>query len=126
ELEEVRLRLLEDEPYVEAVDRLELGHRRELVPVDAGHARWREDDARERGHYVGRAERRPVVELHPVAQLEGVRLAVRRDLPALREVRDDRLEAVGGVETYEVVVHLPQDEAERSLVHVEVRHLAGP
>ncbi len=126
ELEEVRLRLLEDEPHVEAVDRLDLGHRRELVLVDAGHARRREDDARERGHHVGRAERGAVVELHAVAQLERVRLAVRRHLPALREIRDDRLEAVGGIEAHEVVVHLAQDDAERALVHVEVRHLRGP
>ena len=46
------------------------------------------------------------------------------DLPALGEVRDDRLEAVGGIEAHEVVVHLAQDEAERPLVDVEVRHLA--
>src|SRR5207244_13188831 len=60
------------------------------------------------------------------AQLEGVRLAIRRHLPALREIRDDRLEPIRGVEADEVVVHLPENEAERPLVHIEVRHLRGP
>jgi len=44
----------------------------------------------------------------------------------LREIRDDRFEAIRGVEAHEVVVHLPEDEAERALVHVEVCHLRRP
>ena len=74
QLEEVGPGLLEGELHREAVDGFHLLDRRELILVEAGHSRRREDDAGERGHHVGRAERHPVVELHSVPQLNRTRL----------------------------------------------------
>jgi len=63
--------------------------------------------------------------LHPVAQLEGVRLAVRRDLPALGEIRMIVFRPSAGLKRTSCCTSAP-DEAERALVHVEVRDLRGP
>ena len=54
-------------------------------------------------HIVG-GEISPVVELHTLAQKEGIGLAVRRNLPALRQVWNDRL-TVQRMTPDQVVVH---------------------
>src|SRR6266851_7321951 len=46
------------------------------------------------GLHVLRGQLRAVVELHALAQMEGVGLAVRGNFPAMRQIRDDRLGAV--------------------------------
>src|SRR5882672_6270585 len=50
------------------------------------------EDAVERRLHVGGGEGLPVVPLHAAAQMEGVRLAVGRDRPALREIAGDLAE----------------------------------
>jgi hypothetical protein len=64
------------------------------------------------------------VELHALAQMEGVGLAVLGDLPAMREVGDDRLAAVARVAADQIVEHatLRAEIVDRpGLVHVEMR-----
>src|SRR3954451_21638042 len=64
------------------------------------------------------------MELHALAQMEGVGLAVLGDLPAVSEIRDDRLAAVARVAADQIVEHAAL-RAEivdgPGLVHVEMR-----
>jgi len=65
-----------------------------------------------------------VVELHPLAQHEGIGLAVLGDVPAVRQVGDDGLAAVARVASDQVVeLHrLRRQAVDRArLVHVEMR-----
>src|SRR3712207_8777233 len=57
-----------------------------------------------RSHFLG-GQLGAVVELHPLAEAEGVRRAIRRDFPRLGQVRNDRAATVDRVETDQVVVH---------------------
>ncbi len=81
-------------------------------------------DAVERGLDVVRGQFRAVVELHALAQMERVGLAVLGDLPAMRQVGDDRLAAVARIAPDQVVEHaaLRAEVVDRArLVHVEMR-----
>ena len=74
--------------------------------------------------YVGGGEVRPVVELHALAQVERVGLAVLGDFPAMRQIGDDGLAAVARIAPDQVVEHasLGADVADGArLMHVEMR-----
>ena len=62
-------------------------------------------DAIEGGFHIFGGQLCAVVELHILAQEEGVGLAVLGDLPAMRQIRDDRLAAVAGVVPDQIVEH---------------------
>jgi hypothetical protein len=92
---------------------------------DAG--RWLGDAVVGGLHVLGR-ELRAVVELHVLAQEEGVGLAVLGDLPAVGEVGDDGLAAVARITANEVVEHaaLAAEAVDGArLVHVEMRRAGG-
>ena len=78
-------------------------------------------------HVVG-GELGAVVELHVLAQVERVGLAVLGDLPAMGEIGDDGLAAVARIAANEIVEHaaLAAEAVDRArLVHVEMRRPRG-
>src|SRR5215510_11524021 len=82
----------------------------------------RKDDAREGGVHIVSSEISPIVELHALAQEEGIGLAIRFNLPALRQVWNDRL-TVQGMPPNQVVVHGALGRHVRhgtGLMHVEM------
>ena len=84
------------------VDLLDRGEQRRARDADAGR---RLADAVEGRLHVGRREIRPVVELHALAQVERVGLAVLGDFPAMRQIRHDGLAAVARIAPDQVVEH---------------------
>ena len=74
--QESRGRVFEPEDDGLRVRRLNLVDHREIGLAGAGDTLRRADDAAPARHHVGRAQRRAVVKLHPVAQCEGVGLAL--------------------------------------------------
>ena len=116
--------LAELEDHRLLVGRLDFTHRREQSRARDHHALWRLADAVIGGLHVRRGEVRAVMELHALAQVEGVGLAVLRDLPAVRQVRDDRLARIARIAPHQIVVHaaLAAEAVDRArLVEVEVR-----
>ena len=110
------------------VAHVDLAHRGEQDRARDGDAGRRLGDAVEGGLDVVGGELGAVVELHVLAQEEGVGLAVLGNLPAVGEVGNDGLAAVARVAADEIVEHAPLgaeiiDGAR--LVHVEVRRTAG-
>src|SRR5262249_2343250 len=91
--EHVRLgaRLREAELDRVRIDGHDVADSREERRARDHHALGRPRDALVRGFDALRREIDAVVELHTLAQVERVLLAVRRDLPALREIGNDRL-----------------------------------
>ena len=91
----------------------------------------RDDDALRRlgdpvegGLDVVRRQLGAVAELHPLAEEKGVSLGVLGDLPAMRQVRDDRLAAVARVAPDQIVEHASHGaeiENGAGLVQVEMR-----
>ena len=62
------------------------------------------DDAREGGVYIVGSEISPIVELHALAQKESIGLAIWCNLPALRQIWNDRL-TVHWMTPNQVVIH---------------------
>src|SRR5581483_4789647 len=118
--EQIRDRLAERDDDGVGVGRIDLVDRGEQALDRADRALRRRLHAVDRGDHVGRGERRAVVELDALAQLERVGLAVARLLVRLGELRHDRLQAVERVEPHEVRVHVPHRGRGRALDRVEV------
>ena len=110
-----------DGVLVRRVDLLDRGEQRGARDADAGR---RLADAVVGRLHVGGGEVRPVVELHALAQVERVGLAVLGDFPAMRQIGDDALAAVARIAPDQVVEHasLGADVADGArLMHVEMR-----
>ena len=91
-------------------------------------ARRRLDDAVVGGLDVVGGELGAVVELHVLAQVERVGLAVLGDLPAMGEIGDDGLAAVARIAADQIVEHAAlasQAVDGARLVHVEMRRPRG-
>src|SRR4051794_38142464 len=110
-----------DGVLVARVDLADRPEQRRARDADAGR---RFGDAVKGSFYVSRCEIRPVVELHPLAQMKRVGLAVLRYFPAMRQIGDDGLAAVARITPDQVVEHaaLSADVADSArLMHVEMR-----
>ena len=80
----------------------------------------------ERGLHGRRGERRAVVEGHALAEGEGVRRVVRRDLPARRQARDDTWGLDAGLVAHEPLVQVGgQRQPVARVVDVRVGRLAN-
>ena len=82
------------------------------------------DDALVGGLDIFRREHPAIMEGHTLAQQKGVGLLVGRDLPTMREVRDNRLSTVARIAANQVVIHaaLGTHVGRRArLMHVKVR-----
>ena len=113
-----------DRVLVADVDLIHRGKQDRARDGDAGR---RLGDAVVGGLHVVGGEVGAVVELHVLAQEEGVGLAVLGDLPAVGEIGDDCLAAVARIAADEIVEHaaLAAEIVDRArLVHVEVRRAA--
>ena len=55
------------------------------------------------GLHVLRGQLGAVMELHALAQMEPVVLAIQGNLPAMRQIRDNRLGAIVGIEPDQIV-----------------------
>ena len=123
-----RPRLRELELHGVLVRRGDLAHRGEQGAARDADARRRLGDTVEGRLDVFRGELGAVVELHVLAQVEGVGLAVLGDLPAMREIGNDGLAAVARVAPDQVVEHAAlaaQAVDGAGLMEVEVRRPHG-
>src|SRR6266481_3600024 len=80
------------------------------------------------GLHVLRGQLCAVVELHALAQMERVGLAIRGNLPAMRQIRDNRLGAIVGIVPDQIVEHAgcgPKNEDGTGLVNIEMRRTQG-
>jgi hypothetical protein len=100
-----RARLVELELDGVGVTYVNLAHRRKQRRTRDTHTLRRPDDAGMRGLDVLGGEIGAVVEFHPLAQKERIRFAIRRDLPAMCQVGDNRLPAVQRITSDQIVVH---------------------
>jgi hypothetical protein len=82
------------------------------------------DEPRVGGLDVVRGQRRAIVEVHTFPEEKGVGLAIRRNLPTVREVWDNGLPTVQRVTADQVIVHTalgPHIGDGPRLVHIKMR-----